>query len=64
VALAGFDDIATLRDVHPALTTVRLPLEEIGAAALDLVLTAEPGAAPRHRRIKGDVVLRASTPGR
>ncbi|TWE21065.1 LacI family transcriptional regulator [Kitasatospora atroaurantiaca] len=62
LALAGFDDIATLRDVHPALTTVRLPLEEIGALALDLVLTAEEGAATRQRRIKGEVVVRASTP--
>ncbi len=64
LALAGFDDIATLRDVHPALTTVRLPLEEAGAVALELVLTAEEGAAPRQRRIKGEVVVRASTPAR
>ena len=26
VGLAGFDDISTLRDVYPPLTTVRLPL--------------------------------------
>jgi LacI family transcriptional regulator len=62
MALAGFDDIVTLRDVHPPLTTVRLPLEHIGATALDLVLTAEAGAPPRHRSIAGEVVLRASTP--
>src|SRR5271169_3053890 len=30
IALAGFDDIATLRDVHPPLTTVRLPLKRMG----------------------------------
>jgi LacI family transcriptional regulator len=64
LALAGFDDIATLRDVHPALSTVRLPLAEIGASALDLVLTGTAGTAPRQRRVKGEVVLRASTPGR
>lgn len=67
LALAGFDDIVTLRDAYPALTTVRLPLEEVGRAALELVLTAEEGAAqesatPRKRRISGEVVLRASTP--
>jgi len=64
LALAGFDDIATLRDVHPGLTTVRLPLEEIGALALELVVTAEEGAGPRQRRIEGEVVVRASTPVR
>lgn len=64
LALAGFDDIVTLRDVHPGLTTVRLPLEEAGLLALELVLTAEEGAAPRQRRIKGEVVVRASTPAR
>lgn len=64
LALAGFDDIATLRDVHPALSTVRLPLTQIGASALDLVLTGAAGTAPRRRRVKGEVVLRASTPGR
>ena len=64
LALAGFDDIATLRDVHPALSTVRLPLAQIGASALDLVLTGAPGSAARQRRVKGEVVLRASTPER
>ena len=31
--IAGFDDIETLRDFRPALSTVRLPLEEIGRLA-------------------------------
>ncbi len=30
IALAGFDDIPTLRDVYPPLTTVRLPLKQLG----------------------------------
>ncbi|HKS47730.1 MAG TPA: LacI family DNA-binding transcriptional regulator [Amycolatopsis sp.] len=64
LAIAGFDDITTLRDVTPSLTTVRLPLDQIGATALDLVITAEPGAKPRIRRVKGSAVLRASTPAR
>jgi len=63
MALAGFDDIATLRDVDPGLTTVRLPLEDMGAAALELVVTAD-GPEPRLRRIKGEVIVRASTPKR
>jgi LacI family transcriptional regulator len=63
LALAGFDDIATLRDVTPGLTTVRLPLEAVGAAALEMVVTAD-GPEPRQKRIRGEVVLRASTPPR
>jgi LacI family transcriptional regulator len=63
MALAGFDDIATLRDVDPGLTTVRLPLEDVGAAALELVITAD-GPEPRLRRIKGEVIVRGSTPKR
>ncbi|WP_436791162.1 LacI family DNA-binding transcriptional regulator [Yinghuangia sp. YIM S10712] len=64
MAIAGFDDITTLRDVTPGLTTVRLPLERMGEIAMDLVLTARPGTSPRLRRIRGEVVLRASTPAR
>jgi LacI family transcriptional regulator len=63
LALAGFDDIATLRDVTPALTTVRLPLEAIGAAAVEMILTADD-QPPRQKRIRGDVIIRASTPPR
>jgi LacI family transcriptional regulator len=63
MALAGFDDIETLRDVDPGLTTVRLPLEEVGAAALELAASAD-GSEPRLRRIKGEVIVRTSTPKR
>jgi len=38
LALAGFDDIPTLRDVQPPLTTVRIPLVQIGRRALALAL--------------------------
>jgi LacI family transcriptional regulator len=61
IAVAGFDDIVTSRDVTPALTTVRVPLLETGIAALDMVL--QPRAeSPRLRRIRGEVIVRASTP--
>lgn len=61
VAVAGFDDIETLRDVAPGLTTVRLPLYDVGVQALSLVL--EPPVAKRRvRRIAGAVILRESTP--
>jgi LacI family transcriptional regulator len=59
-AIAGFDDIVWLRDVVPSLTTVRLPLSDVGACALDMALRP-PANRPRVRRISGEVVLRAST---
>ena len=45
IALAGFDDILTLRDVYPPLTTVRLPLKRMGEMAAGLVLAEAPAAA-------------------
>jgi LacI family transcriptional regulator len=61
LAIAGFDDIATLRDVSPALTTLRLPLARLGEAAVELALGAHD-AGPRTVRVGGYVVVRQSTP--
>ncbi|PRB70502.1 LacI family transcriptional regulator [Arthrobacter sp. MYb213] len=38
VAIAGFDDIPTLGDVTPSISTARLPLEEIGRLAGEMVV--------------------------
>ena len=62
IALAGFDDILTLRDIYPPLTTVRLPLKRMGEMAAGLVL-AEPAARRQPwgaaaRLPAGEVVLR------
>lgn len=61
IALAGFDDIPTSQDVTPALTTVRVPLEEIGYLALRAVTDDDwhpPSSPPGF-----EVLLRDSTPG-
>ncbi len=63
VALAGFDDILTLRDVVPGLTSVRVPLVEVGRLATGLALDAHADG-PRVRTVPTEVVLRASTPDR
>ena len=61
VAVAGFDDILTLRDIYPPLTTVRLPLKRMGEMAANLVLSdAQPGG-PRIIPVPGEVILRDST---
>lgn len=63
VGLAGFDDIATLQDVTPALTTVRIPMRDMGRQVTQLALArAEKG--PLEITATGEVVLRASTPPR
>jgi LacI family transcriptional regulator len=61
VAVAGFDDIVTLRDVTPPLTTVRLPLTQMGEMAANMVLTdGEPGR-PLIVPVPGEVIMRDST---
>ncbi|MEO7126626.1 MAG: LacI family DNA-binding transcriptional regulator [Nakamurella sp.] len=62
VALAGFDGIPTLRDIEPALTTVRLPLVEIGRAALNLALADSDSEDAVAAVVRGDVAVRDSTP--
>lgn len=61
VAVAGFDDIHTLRDVSPGLTTVRIPLAEIGSLATELALGRSDEA---RTLVCGEVILRDSTPRR
>jgi len=68
IGLAGFDDITTLRDVYPPLTTVRLPLAQMGEMAARLVLTNANADQATVIPVPGEVILRDSTfrlpPGR
>jgi LacI family transcriptional regulator len=59
VSVAGFTDVKPLRDVRPALTTVHLPLREIGRVAVELALS--PQQRRQTRRVAAEVVLRTST---
>ncbi|WP_186763042.1 LacI family DNA-binding transcriptional regulator [Lentzea tibetensis] len=61
VSLAGFDDIPMIRDLTPPLTTVALPLEDLGERAMEMALLPERPARVRVERVQGQVVLRAST---
>ncbi|TDD54956.1 LacI family transcriptional regulator [Nonomuraea terrae] len=61
VSLAGFDDIPIVRDLSPPLTTVALPLAEMGEAVMALALREPPHRRSRVARFGGEVVLRAST---
>jgi LacI family transcriptional regulator len=60
VAVAGFDDIDAARDVTPTLTSVRVPLRDLGRRAVELALAGDPGVV----EVPVEVVLRDSTPPR
>ena len=49
------------RDVTPSLTTVRLPLADMGARAMSLALDGSAGSEPRVERAEVDVVRRESS---
>jgi LacI family transcriptional regulator len=60
VSLSGFDDVPFAKDLWPPLTSVRVPMVEMGARALALALQ------PRNTQIRvehlpTEVVLRGST---
>lgn len=59
LAVTGFDDIALAVDVTPRLTTVALPLADMGAAAIRLATSER--AQPRHLTVRGKLVVRDST---
>ena len=60
IAVAGFDDIPTLHDIDPALTTVRVPMELLGTTAVNLVL--RPGETdPTTTTLSATPVFRQST---
>ncbi|WP_210418137.1 LacI family DNA-binding transcriptional regulator [Ruania zhangjianzhongii] len=61
IGVAGFDDIHTLRDVTPGLSTVAVPLPEVGRLATHLAL--QPSSEkPLVEQVQVEVVLRDSTP--
>ncbi len=74
IALAGFDDIPVARYVSPALTTVRVPIAELGAQALQRLtelVAAQAGKQDNETRgldgrvaahtLDAELVVRASS---
>jgi LacI family transcriptional regulator len=60
MSVAGFDDIAIARDVTPTLTTVRVPMAELGARAMAMALEP-PTDHFRVEQLPTSVILREST---
>ncbi len=63
VSVVGFDDIPLASDVTPALTTVAVPMVEMGARAMTLALDGH-AAEPRVVHLPTELVPRASTAAR
>ena len=51
VAVTGFDDIPMARHLRPQLTTVRQPIQEIGATAFDVLHSMISNGAPAERDV-------------
>jgi len=63
VSVAGFDDIPGLEFMHPPLTTVRVPMAELGAAGVARLLRQLDGddTATRTQIHPVELVVREST---
>ena len=63
VSLAGFDDVPMARYVKPSLTTVRVPIAEVGGHAMQrlLQLAAGTGGRPSHQVVLPTLSIRDST---
>lgn len=59
IAVCGFDDVPVSRDVTPPLTTVGVPLSDLGYQAFRATVDAEW----RQEDLPLEVIVRASTPG-
>jgi LacI family transcriptional regulator len=66
MALVGFDDIAESAHVVPALTTVRLPMQEIGECAVRCLIKAMHGgqALPTKTVLYTELIVRESSGAR
>ena len=53
IAVSGFDDIPVARHVRPQLTTVKQPIQELGAMAFDVLRSMIGNGTPAER----DIVL-------
>jgi len=66
-SVIGFDDVATSAIYTPSLTTVRQPMETMGASAVGVVLDGinavleKRDVSPSHRKVAPELVVREST---
>jgi LacI family transcriptional regulator len=63
VSVIGFDDIPEAARTTPALSTVRQPIQQMGSAAVELLIALMDGCLPEktHVRLPTSLVLRGTT---
>ena len=61
ISVAGFDDISVAAITAPSLSTVRLPLRDLGRRGFELATLMLDGTEPTPEVLPTDVVLRDST---
>jgi LacI family transcriptional regulator len=64
IAVAGFDDIPLARYMDPPLSSVRVPISDLGATAVDILLHAIAHKnlhTRRRERVSTEVVIRRSS---
>lgn len=62
LSIVGFDDIPAAVAMDPPLTTVHQPLNEMGHAAVDLLVRMiDHGAPAEHVRMPSELIVRGST---
>jgi len=63
VSVIGFDDIPEAARTTPALSTVRQPIQQMGSAAVELLIALMDGRIPEttHVRLPTSLVIRGTT---
>jgi LacI family transcriptional regulator len=62
IAVASFNDISAAQFLHPPLSTIRLPSEEIGETAVDLLMERAQGRTiGKHITLASQLIWRGST---
>lgn len=62
LSITGFDNLALVEHIRPALTTVHLAPEEMGAAAADALLSAlQSGTPVQSRELEATLLVRETT---
>jgi LacI family transcriptional regulator len=65
LSVVGIDDIAMSRMAHPALTTVRLPKQQAGRVAVELLLAVledpDPSSISTRGELPVELMVRGST---
>jgi len=63
MAVAGFDDIPLARYMDPPLSSVKVPISNLGARAVEILLQGiaqKNGHPPRRERVATELVIRSS----